>query len=136
MKQSVSKSGRKPPAKTNVRLTNLFDELQVRKGKLARSRIRSLVVAAVADDEPVWSVVPKRIVSQLGLTAHRAWNGWQADGMKFKICGRTTSESTLVRGRNVMIGRTVLAGTDLVIDAGSGRVITNPKHPNGPVFRV
>ena len=136
MKPTIFKSGRKPLAKTNVRLTNLFDELQVRKGKLARSRIRSLVVAAVADDEPVWSVVPKRIVNQLGLTAHRAWNGLQADGVKFKIHGRATSESTLVGGRKVLIGRTVLAGTDLVIDAGSGRVIPNPKHPNGPVFRV
>ena len=80
---------------------NLFDELQVREGKLARSRIRSLVVEAVADDEPVWSVVSKRIVYQLGLTTHRTWNDWQADGVKFKMAGRT-----LVGGRKVLVGRT------------------------------
>jgi hypothetical protein len=84
----------------------------------------------------VWSAIPRRIVRQLGLATHQTWIGGQAFGVKFKIHGRTTSESTLIGGRRVLVGRTVLLGTDLVIDASRGRVIPNPKHPDGPVFRV
>jgi len=47
-------------------LSNTLDELQAREGKLSRSKIRSLVVEADVDDEPVWSVIPKRLVRQLG----------------------------------------------------------------------
>jgi len=120
----------------NVRLSNLFDELASREGRFPRTKVRSISVDAVADSESVWSVIPRRIARRLGLRVHRAWNGWQTDGVTFKLAGRSTSESALVGGRHLLIGRTVLMGTDLVVDAPRARVIPNPKHPDGPVFRV
>jgi hypothetical protein len=120
----------------DVRLSNLFDELASREGRLRRKKVRSISVDAVADSDPVWSVIPRRIARQLGLRVHRAWNGWQADGVTFKLAGRSTSESALVGGRHILIGRTVLMATDLVIDAPRAHFIPNPKHPDGPVFRV
>jgi len=106
------------------------------KANFQKNQIRSVSVDAVADSGPVWSVIPRGIARQLGLHVHRAWNGWQADGVTFKLAGRRTSEGVLVGGRRVLIGRTVLMGTDLVVDAPQARVIPNPKHPDGPVFRV
>ena len=97
---------------------------------------RLLALDAVADDEPVWSVIPNRLVRQLGPATYETRIGRQAFGVEFKLHGRTTSESTLIGGRKVLVGRTVLMGTDLVIDPSRARVIPNPKHPDGPVFRV
>jgi hypothetical protein len=136
VKTSRTKTARPAGARVRVRLSNLFDEFDARKGELPKSRIRCVSVDAVADSEPVWSVVPRRIARQLGLRVHRAWNGWQTDGVTFKLAGRSTSESALVGGRHILIGRTVLMGTDLVIDASRAGVIPNPKHPDGPVFWV
>ena len=136
MKKSGAAPQKKPLVTVKVNLTNLLDELASREGRLPRKKVRSISVDAVADSEPVWSVVPRRIARQLGLRVHRAWNGWQTDGVTFKLAGRSTSESALVGGRHILIGRTVLMGTDLLVDAPRARVIPNPKHPDGPVFRV
>ena len=120
MKPKVCRAKRKHSAQVRVRLSNLLDELRARESKVPRARIRSLVVEADVDDEPVWSVIPKRLVRELGLAIHETWIGPQAFGVKFKFHGRTTSESTLIGGRKVLVGRTVLLGTDLVIDGLRG----------------
>ena len=136
MKEPNSKSTSRSAVTSKIRLSNTLDELQAREGNLPRSQIRSAVVEADVDAEPVWSVIPRRIVRELGLATRQTWIGRQAFGVKFKIHGRTTSESALIGGRKVLIGRTVLMGTDLVIDVPRARVVANPKNPDGPVFRV
>jgi len=136
MTADSSRTKRTHPARVKVRLSNPLDELLSREGKLPRTQIRSLVVQADVDDGPVWSVIPRRIVRQLGLATHESWIGRQAFGVKFEIRGRTPSDSTLIGGRKVLVGRTVLMGADWVIDPLRGHVVPNPKDLDGPVFRV
>ncbi|BAZ15073.1 hypothetical protein NIES4071_69430 [Calothrix sp. NIES-4071] len=53
-----------------------------------------------------------------------------------KTQGRETTESVLVTGDEVLIGRIALAMLDLVVDDENQCLIPNPKHANSPVFRV
>lgn len=42
----------------------------------------------------------------------------------------------MVLGDEVIVGQLVLESMDLRVDCGNQQVIPNPKHPDGPVFRV
>lgn len=54
----------------------------------------------------------------------------------FEILGRETCEDAYVVGDEVLIGQTTLETTDLRVDCKNQKVIPNPAHPDGPVFRI
>ncbi len=99
----------------------------------------------MVDTGSVRSVIPKEIYDRLGLTEFSRLEAVYADGrseevvvsseIRFHLMNRETSEEAAVLGDEVLIGQTVLEKLDLLVDCANQRLVPNPKHPNGPVFR-
>jgi hypothetical protein len=129
-----------------VRLSNATDIEMCERGLLERSEVRSCEVEALVETGATRSVIPQSLVDQLGLRIRRYATGTLADGTRvpcgvcdgilFEIQGRETLENAYVIGDSVLIGQTVLQSTDLLVDCSNHKVIPNPKHPEGPVFRL
>ena len=132
--------------KVQVKLTNLHDAEAAADGLLELDRVRSVSATGMVDTGAVRSVLPPHVAQRLGLKTRREQVVEYADGRKeavgvvrgviFEIMNREAEEEAYVLGDEVLIGQTVLMGTDLVVDASRGRVVPNPEHPDGPVFRV
>jgi hypothetical protein len=48
----------------------------------------------------------------------------------------TGDAMVLPRGRQVLLGAIPLEYLDLVVVPKTGEIITNPAHPDGPVYRI
>ena len=127
-------------------LTNAGDEVLVRRGLLTQDQVRSYEADALVDTGAVPTVLPVHVVQQLGLAIRGQRMAEYADGRKdsvgsteaiiININGRHTVEEALVSGDEVVIGQTVLAKLDLLVDCANRRVIPNPAHPDQPVLKV
>lgn len=132
--------------RVKVRLTNAADEALVRRGLLPAESVRSYEAQAFVDTGAVKSVLPIKVVQQLGLaivgqTRARYANDSGEDVditemVGIDINGRRTTEETLVLGSGVIIGQTVLASLDLLVDCVARRVVPNPEHPDQPVINI
>lgn len=132
--------------RVKIKLTNQFDEVSVRKKKLAQSKVRSLEIDGVVDTGAVALALPSHVVEQLGLTRLGKQMAQYADGrlaevdvteaVTIEIMGRRTSEEALVLGDEILIGQTILEKTDLWVDCRGRRLFPNPAHPNQPVMKV
>ena len=91
-----------------VRLSNPADLEQAAQGLIDKEKVRSYEVEALVDTGVTRSVIPPEILHQLGVST----------------------------GNEVLIGQTVLETTDLLVDCKKQKVIPNPAHPDGPVFRI
>jgi clan AA aspartic protease len=129
-----------------VTITNAVDEALARRDKSLSGRIRSYEADALVDTGAVRSIIPSHIVKQLGLSIRGQRVVESAHGRRdivdvtgpvlFKILDRDTLEEALVLGDEVLIGQTVIAKTDVVVDCNNHRVIPNPAHPDQPVTKV
>jgi hypothetical protein len=129
-----------------VTLTNAADEALVRRGLLTADKIRHYESDALVNSGAVRSVLPIHVVQRLGLAIVRKTRPIRAgDGdeelditemVGIDIDGRRTTEETLVLGSEVLIGQTVLASLDLLVDSVTHRVIPNPAHPDQPVIKI
>lgn len=129
-----------------VRVTNAFDELLGRRGMPKPEQTRTCEADARVDTDAVRTSLPANVVTDLGLGIRDQLMIRHADGRTatvdvteavfVEIYGRRTVEEALVLGNEVLIGRTVLAKLDLVVDTEHGRVIPNPAHPDHAVTRV
>jgi clan AA aspartic protease len=109
-------------------------------------QVRTCEVDALVDTGATRSIIATDVAAQLGLTIRHRALGQLADGsrvsvgvsstIRFEIQGRETSEDAYVLGSEVLIGQTVLESTDLLVDCRNRKVIPNPAHPDGPVFRL
>jgi clan AA aspartic protease len=132
--------------RTATLITNAVDEDLNRQGQLGAEKIRSYEADAMVDTGAVRSILPPRVVEQLGLTIRGKRVVEYADGRNdvvdvtgpvlFKILDRDTLEEALVLGDEVLIGQTVLGKLDLMVDCNSRRVVPNPAHPDQPVTKV
>ena len=132
--------------KVNVKLTNAVDQAMFRRDLIPREQIRNVSVEAVVDTGAVRSCIPVDLKEELGLETIRHINAQMANGQTqsvelteaadIDILGRVATESFLVLGNRTLIGRTVLAATDLHLDCNRQKVITNPDHPNSAVIRI
>ena len=132
--------------RTLFRLTNFIDVIDHRRGLLASDKIRSCDVEAMVDTGAVRPVVPRRILEQLGIGIARQGVAELADGrretvevtdpIEFTWQDRSTSEEAFVIGDDILIGQTVLEKLDLLADCKNRRLVTNPKHPDGPVLSL
>jgi len=52
------------------------------------------------------------------------------------LVDRDVIEEALIFGDEVLLGQTVLERTDLLVDCANNRLVANPAHPDGPVYRV
>ena len=129
-----------------VRLSNAGDVELMRKGLLEAGRVRTWEVDALVDTGATRSIIPPDVAERLGLTILSQASGRLADGnlvtvgicspIRFEILGRETFEDAYVLGGEVLIGQTVLETTDLLVDCTNRKVIPNPAHPDGPIFRL
>ncbi len=132
--------------RVRVKLTNVLDYELARAGALDPDKVRVVEADAIVDTGAVQSVLPQRVVDQLGATVRGQRTASYADGRResvgitspvlFDVLGRDTFEETLVLGDEVLIGQTVLEKLDLHSDCKNQRLIPNPAHPDYPVFRV
>jgi predicted aspartyl protease len=128
-----------------VTLTNAGDEALVRRGLLSADKVRHCEADALVDTGAFRSILPIYVVERLGLVlvgkarttyARDDVEADIAEGVGINIGGRRTTEETLVLGSEVLIGQTVLASLDLLVDRTNHRVIPNPAHPDQPVIKI
>lgn len=132
--------------RVQVKLINAVDEILVNRGLLNPNQLRVCEAQALVDTGAVRTVLPMRIVQQLGLKIRGQQIAKYADGREeavgltepviIEIEGRETTEVTLVTGDEVLIGQTVLETLDLLVDCKNQRLIPNPAHPDYSVLRV
>lgn len=132
--------------RVKVRLTNAIDEALARRGQIKKEEIRSYEADALVDTGAVSSVIPSNVMKQLGVLAIGNRVAEYADGRKesvlltepitFDIIGRTTTETAMVLGDEVLIGQTILEVIDMLVDCNNRRLVPNPAHPDQPVVKV
>lgn len=132
--------------KVKVKLTNVFDDLLARHGRLPKDQVRTYETVALVDTGAVRSVVPLHVLQLLGVEKKSERVAEYADGRKdivgisepidFEIMRRDTVDDALVLGDEVLIGQTVLEKLDLLVDCAKQRVIPNPAHPDQPVTKI
>lgn len=132
--------------RVKVTFVNSFDDMLIRRGSLNPNKLRVYETTGLIDTGAVRTVLPMRIVEQLGLEITGQELAQYADGREesvgvtepviIRLEGRQTTESALVTGNDVLIGQTVLEALDLLVDCKNRCLIPNPRHPKSPVFRI
>ena len=132
--------------RATIKIRNATDVGMHRRGLLPLDQIRSITVEAVVDTGAVRSCIPVDLKEKLGLETIRHINAQMANGQTesveltqaayIDIMDRVATESFLVLGSEVLIGKTVLNANDLLVDCNRQCVITNPDHPNSAVIRI
>lgn len=107
---------------------------------------QSRMVHGVADTGAMLSSIPLWLAEALELRAGRQALARLADGttqevqiaegLRFEIEGRVTSDEALVLGDQVLIGQTVLEKLHLMVDCTHRRLVPDPEQPDYPIYRV
>jgi antitoxin component of MazEF toxin-antitoxin module len=92
----------------------------------------------------VRSCIPAALLEQLGIKPYdrvsvELADGSKsevgiADGVRFEIMQRRSSDDALILGNEVLIGQTLLEKMDLLVDCTHQRL--TPAHPEGPVNKL
>lgn len=132
--------------RVKVQLRNAYDQMRARRGEIPVEQVRVVEADAVVDTGAVRTVVPPEVVKKLGIDCVGHYTAEDADGRKdvvpltdairVTVRGRDTVEECPVLGDSVLIGRTVLEKTDLLVDCANTRLVPNPDHPDQPVSKV
>ncbi len=132
--------------RVQVKLTNAVDEELVNRGLLNPTLLRVCEIQALVNTGATRTVLPSSVVQQLGLRIRGQEIAQYADGRQevvgltgpvvIELLGRETIEAVMVTGNEVLIGQTVLETLDLLVNCKNQRLISNPAHPDQPVFRV
>ena len=132
--------------RVRLRRTSASDEALARRGQLPSDQVRTYEADALVDTGAVSLVIPADVMRRLGLMPIDRYMVTYADGrsepvevtepVTVRIDTRRTSGEALVLGDEVLVGQTVLEMMDLVVDTRNGRLIQNPRHPEGPLLNV
>lgn len=132
--------------KIKIKIVNAGDEGLFRRGNLSKEQVRSVEVVAVVDTDATTSVLTHEIAERLGLQVIRQEPAVYANQYRenvdiaepiiWEYDIRRCVEEPFIMGSEVLIGQIPLERMDLVVDCNRQQVIPNPKHPDGPVFRV
>lgn len=132
--------------RVKVRLTNYFEQRLAERGSLDPASVHSLETDALVDTGATRAILPRAVADALHLELDGETVATYADGrvelvprsdaVRLEIMGRDALEETAVLGDEVIIGQLVLEAMDLRVDCKNQQVIPNPKHPDGPAFRV
>lgn len=97
--------------RVRARLANAIDEELVRRGQLSRLSIREVEVNAVISDEEVRCKLPRHVAQTLGIE-----RGVERTGpVSVIVMNRKETETAVMGGNEVVIGRTTLAKMDLAV---------------------
>ena len=132
--------------RVKVRLVNAIDQALVRRGLLPSDQVRSYEADAMVDTGAIRCVLPQHVVQQLGLEVVDQRVAEYADGrleavdvteaFTMRILDREETETAMVLGDEVLIGRAALEKMDLFVDPVNQRLIPNPAHPDQPVTKI
>ena len=132
--------------RVKVRITNSADAQAAQAGKLPAEKVRSIEADALVDTGAVRSCVPAPLVERLGVVPFESSlveyaDGRKepvglADGLRFEVMNRRSSDDALILGDEVLIGQTLLEKMDLTVDCLGRRLIPNPAHPDVVVNKV
>ena len=132
--------------RVQVKLTNVADAAAFAAGQISADKIRFVEADALVDTGAVRSCVPLPLLERLGVTARETMlveyaNGQKeavgvAEGVRFEIMHRRSSDDALALGDEVLIGQTILEKMDLLVDCTNRRVVPNPAHPDVAVNKL
>jgi clan AA aspartic protease len=127
-----------------VKLSNVADQAAAAAGRLSPDQVRCVEADAMVDTGAVRSCIPALMLERLGLAPYdkvtveladgRKNQVGMADGVRFEIMERRSSDDALVLGDEVLIGQTLLEKMDLLVDCGRQRLV--PAHPEGAVNKL
>jgi hypothetical protein len=127
-----------------VRLFNNADANAAAEGKIAAESVRVVEADAMFDTGAIRSCIPAPLLDQLGIRPYdrvtveladgRKNEVGLADGVRFEIMQRRSSDDALILGDVVLIGRTLVEKMDLLVDCARQRLV--PAHPEGPVNKL
>ena len=127
-----------------VKLSNVADQAAVAAGQLSPDQVRNVEADAMVDTGAVRSCVPAPLLERLGIKPYDQVTGELADGRKnevaiadgvrFEIMHRRSSDDALILGDEVLIGQTLLEKMDLLVDCTRQRLV--PAHPEGAVNKL
>src|SRR5207249_9096335 len=130
--------------RTKVKLFNNADANAAAEGKLAAEKVRVIEADAMVNTGAVRSCIPASLLEQLGirpydrvtveLTDGRENDVGLADGVRFEIMGRRSSDDALIVGDEVQVGQTLLDKMDLLVDSTRQRLV--PAYQEGPVNKL
>jgi clan AA aspartic protease len=130
--------------RTKVKVFNSADANAAAEGRLATEKVRMIEADAMVDTGAVRSCVPASLLEQLGIRPYdqvtveladgRKSDVGLADGVRFEIMERRSSDDALILGDEVLIGQTLLEKMDLLVDCTRRRLV--PAHPEGPVNKL
>jgi len=131
---------------TKLKLTNYVDLEKAREGLLRDEEVRRVELEALVDTGASTIFLPEDVFEALGLRRIRDTPVFLADGrsiacawtspVEIELLGRQAVLQALVgpRGARALLGQIPLEQMDLVVEPGTGRVRTNPEHPDGPIM--
>ena len=127
-----------------VKLSNVADQAAVAAGQLSPDQVRNVEADAMVDTGAVRSCVPAPLLERLGIKPYdrvtveladgRKNEVGIADGVRFEIMHRRSSDDALILGDEVLIGQTLLEKMDLLVDCTRQRLV--PAHPEGAVNKL
>jgi predicted aspartyl protease len=122
-----------------VRVASFEDILEVKKGNLSESAIRTVETDAIVDTRAAYLCLPPRMIEDLGLSYSHTRHVKTANGIvqrrvfmgaTITIRDRTEQMSVMENDQSTpaLIGYLVLESLDFVADPKSQRLIANPDH--------
>ena len=133
---------------TKIKLTNSFDFVNARDGRLDPKAVRSVEIEALADTGAIELCIPEEIAELLGAPITRKRSVVVADGrrlevtevgpLEIEVLDRSTTGNVMVlpRGTRPLLGALQMEQLDLVVVPRTGEVIGNPAHPDGPLIPI
>ncbi len=127
-----------------VKLSNVADQAAVAAGQLSPDRVRNVETDAMVDTGAVRSCIPAPLLERLGIIPYdqitveladgRKNEVGIAEGVRFEIMQRRSSDDALILGDEVLIGQTLLEKMDLLVDCTRQCLV--PAHPEGAVNKL
>ena len=126
----------------DIEILSSEDLFAYRRGKLAKSDIKSVAVTALVDSGAYMLSINENIKAQLDLTVIEEQIAELADGSRIKLevvgpvdvrfANRSTSARALVLpgDAEVLLGAIPMEDLDVVIDPKRQMLLVNPAHPN------
>ncbi len=128
-----------------MKLVNMYDEEQVRRGFSTDAEVRAVEIEAVVSTRATMLVLPQDVVSRLGLAQEGYRKVRYSDGrvatlpwvasIRISVLGRDAAVNALVdaAGTTPIIGHVALTALDLHVDPRSGELRPDPASPNEPL---
>lgn len=128
-----------------LKLSNYYDEENLRQRKIRPKKVRRVEVEALVDTGAVMLVLPANIVAKLGLAHVGTRSVRLADGnakpipwvanVRLEVLGRWGVFDALVMpvGTSALLGQIPLEELDLIVDPRSRDVKVNPASPDEPL---